>query len=95
MTEHKQPPKTVAEIGVHIGYINETLSEIKKKIDDSPSRSEHNLLKDRVKTLEEDDRTGGNKYLTRREGVVAGGALTLAMTVVIFVFNLIDKLKGI
>ena len=51
--EHKQPPKTVTEIGIHVGYIREDLQEIKDALKNSPSRKEHDDLKARVDKVEE------------------------------------------
>lgn len=50
--EHKNAPKTVQEIGIHIGYIREDLQEIKVSLADSPSRGEFNNLEKRVTKIE-------------------------------------------
>lgn len=50
--EHNKPPKTVAEIGIHIGYIREDLLEIKESLKGTPSRNEFVALEKRVTLLE-------------------------------------------
>lgn len=45
---HKTAPTTVPEIGIHIGYMREDLSEIKNALANSPSRREFNDLKTEV-----------------------------------------------
>lgn len=50
--EHKTPPKTVPEIGIHIGYMREDLQQIKDTLANSPSRSEFAALEVRVTKIE-------------------------------------------
>lgn len=49
--EHKKPPRSVNEIGIHIGYIREDLAEMKKTLESSM----HNFAsKEEVHTLRDD-----------------------------------------
>ena len=50
--DNKQPPKTVAEIGIHIGYMSEDLKEIKEALSNQPNRKEFEVLEGRVTKLE-------------------------------------------
>lgn len=66
MTPEDQPklPKTVPEIGVHIFYINKTLTNIEKQLADTPTRKEFADLELRV--------TGHGKRLVALEDVNKG-----------------------
>lgn len=88
------PPKTIGEVGIYLQTMDKRLGNIEKILADQPTRREFDGVVLRIKALEEDSGRNGSKYLTRRDGAVAGGVITFIITVVIFVFNIWDKLKG-
>jgi hypothetical protein len=71
-----------------IGVIYDKLAEMNKKLDDAPTRSEHNAVKLRITALEDDGKSYGSKYLTRRDGAVATGVITFLMSSVVLLVNL-------
>jgi hypothetical protein len=50
--DSNQAPKTVAEIGIHIGYIREDLKSIKNSLSNTPNRTEFESLSKRVCAVE-------------------------------------------
>ena len=70
--EHKQPPKTVAEIGIHIGYISEDLKELKSLLTDAPSRKEFDVVEARVTKLETVLQSIKNRIVTAAITILVG-----------------------
>ena len=84
--EHKQPPKTVAEIGIHVGYIREDLQEIKDVLRNSPSRKEHDELVLRVEKLE--------TLIDKVKSKIALTATTIFVGMVLALYGLDKWFKG-
>lgn len=78
--EHKNPPKTVQEIGIHIGYMREDLHEIKQALGDTPTRKEVDELKVEIK-----------EKVSRKEVGVVASVLTVFMGVLSFIFSNIGR----
>lgn len=73
MTEdNKQPPKTVAEIGIHIGYMSEDLKEIKEALSNQPNRKEFEVLEGRVTKLESALNVVKNRIITAAITILVG-----------------------
>ena len=73
MTEdNKQPPKTVAEIGIHIGYMSEDLKEIKEALSNQPNRREFEVLEGRVTKLESALNVVKNRIITAAITILVG-----------------------
>ena len=70
--EHKQPPKTVAEIGIHIGYMSEDLKEIKEALSNQPNRKEFEVLEGRVTKLESALNVVKNRIITAAITILVG-----------------------
>ncbi len=92
MTEdHKKPPSTVKEVGIHIGYMREDINDMKKLLDQyvamAASKADHQALEKRVRVLELTD--GSTKFVTRMEGRAIAGVLSLAIALLTF-WNLIN-----
>lgn len=80
MNDHKNPPKTIEEVGIHIGYMSDSLTEIKQILKDSPTKKEFNDLTERVKELERDVE---NNYVSRNMFKIALGTVTVSMSIII------------
>ena len=100
-----KPPQTVPEIGIHIGYINDTLKEIKASLNDAPSRKDvddiklkmtelelaiESIQESRSKTLENLDK----KYVTKGEFKIGMGVVTFIMTLAVTVLTVWEKVRG-
>lgn len=91
MTEdHKQPPKTVKELGIHLGYMRESQDSMQQDIKDmkmaldqyislGATKLELKDLEKRVRVLELTD--GSKKYWTRLEGRAVLAFLSLAVSI--------------
>lgn len=92
--EHKKAPSTVAEIGIHIGYINEKLDNIVEGMKDNPTRTEFAALKADVKELQEDNKKGGDKFVTRKEFAVLGSVAGFIILIGNFLINVFNNIRG-
>jgi hypothetical protein len=81
--DHKQAPKTVAEIGIHIGYIRQDLQDIKEAIKDSPSRGEFDNVKEDIEEL----KVQVDKRVTKSEAGVVGTVIGVVIAALSFIFN--------
>ena len=97
--EHKNTPKTIPEIGIHIGYIHEELSEIKSMLKEVPSRTEfkalendHNSLKKRHEDYVE---KADNLFVTKKELKTGYMVITVILAVAISIWTIIDKIRGV
>lgn len=81
--DHKAPPKTVAEIGIHIGYMRRDLQDIKSAIKDSPSRDEFNNVKDDIDEL----KGQMEKRVTKSEAGIVGTVIGTVIAALAFIFN--------
>ena len=70
--DNKQPPKTVAEIGIHIGYMSEDLKEIKGALSNQPNRKEFEVLEGRVTKLESALNVVKNRIITAAITILVG-----------------------
>ena len=70
--DNKQPPKTVAEIGIHIGYMSEDLKEIKEALSNQPNRREFEVLEGRVTKLESALNVVKNRIITAAITILVG-----------------------
>lgn len=70
--DNKQPPKTVAEIGIHIGYMSEDLKEIKEALSNQPNRKEFEVLEGRVTKLESALNVVKNRIITAAITILVG-----------------------
>jgi hypothetical protein len=85
LNENESPPKTVAEIGIHIGYIRGDIKDIKASLADTPTRREFDELKTTTNTRL-------SSKVTRREFTIAGSIVTAVLGFLSFIFNC---LKGL
>lgn len=70
--DNKQPPKTVSEIGIHIGYMSEDLKEIKEALSNQPNRKEFEVLEGRVTKLESALNVVKNRIITAAITILVG-----------------------
>lgn len=84
--EHEQPPKTVPEIGIHIGYIRDDLKEIKEALRDAPTRMELAALEDRVIKLE--------KFIDGIKSTIAKWAVTIIVAMVLALYGIDRFFRG-
>lgn len=89
-----EAPQTIREVGIYLRVIGDRLTAIEQKLNDSPTRHEHELLKGRITALELDGESYGSRYLTRRDGAVATGVISFILTGVLLVLNLWDRVGG-
>lgn len=103
--EHKQPPKTIPEIGIHLGYMNETLNDIKTILNDTPTRKELDAIDKRVSTLEtsksglleearETHEYLEQKMVSKTEFRIGVTTITIALGVIISVITIWNNIKG-
>lgn len=78
--EHDRPPKTVSEIGIHIGYIRDDLAEIKKSLRDSPGRAEFDKLEKRVQAIEQ--------LIDKSQNRIVWGVVLTLITMVLAAFGI-------
>lgn len=102
MTEdHKNPPTTIKEVGIHMGYMREgqesmqqDIKDMKKLLDTyvalAASKVDHQALEKRVRVLELTDNS--SKYITRMEGRAISAILGMAIAL-LTLWNLITN-KG-
>lgn len=95
--DHTHPPKTVQEIGIHIGYMREDLKEIKDSIDKNPDRKEFDALKKTV---------GGNTdsiidinerekhYVTTSQLWKSITVLGVVLGVIVTIIDLVGRIKS-
>lgn len=91
MNEHKNPPKTIEEVGIHIGYMSDHLTEIKEILKDSPSRKEVDDLRNDFDDFKKDVETN---YVSARMFKLGLGVVTTILTVAIGIYTLVDYIKG-
>lgn len=81
--DHKNPPETVKEVGIHIGYLREDITDLKtlltSHINNAALKSDVDRLMLRVDTLEDKDET--SKYFTRLEGRAVSAVLGICIAV--------------
>lgn len=91
MGSSEQPPKTVEEIGVHIYYINQNITNIMNKLESSPDRKEFSNL---TNDLENHIKTAEAQFVKRSEidGLLRVWGFTTSSIGKIFVMSLIGVL---
>lgn len=81
--QHKEPPTTVKEVGIHIGYLRDGIHTIEKKLDDvlsiAATKAELARLETRVATIEKEleEIKDRETSIYRRVTVVVASALVL------------------
>lgn len=84
--EHKQPPKTIAELGIHFGYIREDVAELKgileRQIPQMATKTELDIHEKRITKLE--------KTLEGIKNRIVTTAISLLVVMVLAVYGL-DK----
>lgn len=84
--EHKQPPKTIAELGIHFGYIREDVAELKdileRQATQMATKSELYIHEQRITKLEKTLEAVKNRIVTT--------AVSLLVVMVLAVYGL-DK----
>lgn len=91
--EHTQPPTTVKEIGIHLGYMNESIVELKQLMKDMSAKAvspeSFDNLKTRVTKLEAD--VGGlDGFIDSIKGRIAGYAVGILVAMLLALYGL-DK----
>jgi len=84
--EHEQAPKTVPEIGIHIGYIRDDIKEIKDALKGSPTKKEFDELAIRVTKLE--------SLLDSVKSTIARWAITILVAMVLAFYGLDKFFRG-
>lgn len=91
MANHPEPPATIKEVGIHIGYLREDMTEVKtllaKYIEDSATKSEVAKLEKRVEGLEV-------SAVSRKEVFAIVGAVGLAGTILTITANVMKLFGG-
>lgn len=84
--EHKQPPKTIAELGIHFGYIREDVAELKgileRQTTQMATKAELNIHEQRIVKLE--------KTLELIKNRIIATAVSLLIAMILTVYGL-DK----
>lgn len=104
--EYKSPPKTVQEIGIHLGYMRDTLEDIKLILKDTPTRKEVDAIEQRVALLEDGKETilrearEAHEYLEQKavsktEFRIGVTTITVALSVIIAIITIWNNIKEI
>lgn len=87
MNDHIEPPKTVKEVGIHMGYMRDDIRDVKKLIRDLSNgfatKEDHARLEARVDVLE---KRNGFKQTLLWVGLVASAIINI-----IVIYNLFSK----
>lgn len=75
---HKKTPTTIEEIGIHLGYMSESLEKINKKLDGSPDRREFEALKEEVKGK-----------VNRKEVGILATTISIFIGIITFIVNIV------
>ena len=84
--DHKQPPQNVKEVGIHIGYLREDISDVKALLENhialAATKSEVAAHDVRISKLEE--------IIEKVETRIVGAAITILVLMVLAMYGL-DK----
>lgn len=84
--EHKQPPKTIAELGIHFGYIREDVAELKgileRQTTQMATKAELYIHEQRITKLEKTLEAVKNRIVTT--------AVSLLVVMILAIYGL-DK----
>lgn len=87
--EHKQPPKTIEGLGIHIEYLREDISELKGLLTaqalNSATKADIQAHEARISKLEE--------IIEKVKTRIIGGAITIFVTMVLALYGLDKFLK--
>ena len=84
--EHKQPPQNVKEVGIHIGYLREDISDVKALLENhialAATKADVAAHDVRISKLEE--------IIEKVRARIVGAAITIFVTMVLAMYGL-DK----
>ena len=84
--DHKQPPQNVKEVGIHIGYLREDISDVKALLENhialAASKADIAAHDVRISKLEE--------IIEKVRARIVGAAITIFVTMVLAMYGL-DK----
>lgn len=88
--EHKQPPKTIEGVGIHIEYLREDISELKELLTaqalNSATKADIKAHEVRISKLEE--------IIEKVRARIVGSAITIFVLMVLAMYGLDKFFKG-
>lgn len=89
--DHQKPPTTIREVGIHVGYLRDDITDIKITLKElaegAVTRNEFDALSEKVKTNEE-------KMVTKNEFRLVTSVITFILGTAVVIIGLIDRIKG-
>lgn len=94
-SDHIQPPTTVKEVGIHVGYLRDDIVEVKELLRHHIELAATKAELEKVITLVSDIQEREKNYVTVKQlwGTVVG--VGTVITIIVTVINLVEKIRGV